>query len=203
MTRHKSQLFQDIFALQNAKNKSYIEIGAWHPIKYNNTYILEQQGWKGFSIELDKTSKEDLWVNALERKNEIYWANALTFDYKKALEENNLSTHVGYLSCDIEPPANTFSALQKVIEQGISFDCITFEHDKYQSDIDYDPIVTDFLKKHGYKVAVKDVYRTRKIRVPNQKKKEVRKCYMETWFVNNSIDFATLTYEMWLQNIKV
>jgi hypothetical protein len=180
-----SQLKQDLFALSAAKNKTYIEIGAWKPIHYSNTYLLEKQGWKGFSLEIE-ILKKSLWEECPERQNKIYWENALTFDYKKALVENNLPMHVGYLSCDIEPPHNTYAALQRVIEQGITFDCITFEHDRYQSEVDYEPMVTEYLKEKGYKVAVPDVYRWRK-----------RPCYFETWYVKNDIDYTQVSFDQW------
>jgi hypothetical protein len=177
-----SQVHQDKFALTTAKNKTYIEIGAAGPIKYNNTFLLEQKGWQGFSVELDE-NKVSQWTN---RKNKIYCDNAITFDYLKGLKENNLTTRIGYLSCDIEPAENTFAALKRVIEQGIIFDCITFEHDKYQSEIDIDPVVTEYLATKGYKVAVKDVYRWRK-----------RPCYFETWYVYNDINFEETTWDNW------
>lgn len=181
-----SQVHQDIFALKTAKNKTYIEIGAAGPIKYNNTYLLEKQGWQGFSLELNPNRVAQWFEDYSDRKNKIYCDNAITFDYLKALEENNLSTHIGYLSCDIEPPGNTFAALKRVIEQGIMFDCITFEHDKYQSEVDYDPIVTEYLNNRGYKVAVRDVYRWRK-----------RPCYFETWFVRNDIEYTEVNFDQW------
>lgn len=181
-----SQVHQDIFAVKTAKNKTYIEIGAAGPIKYNNTYLLEKQGWQGFSLELNPNRVAQWFEDYSDRKNKIYCDNAITFDYLKALEENNLNTHIGYLSCDIEPPENTFSALRRVIEQGITFDCITFEHDKYQSEIDYDPIVTEYLKEQGYKIAVRDVYRWRK-----------RPCYFETWFVRDNIEYTEVNFDQW------
>lgn len=189
-----SQLGQDLFAFSTAKNKSYIEVGAWKPIHYNNSYLLEKNGWNGFSIEYDLCRHEE-WK---ERKNKIFWENALTLDYARACQDLNLPNRIGYLSCDIEPPENTFSALKRTIEQGLSFDCITFEHDKYHSQIDYDPIVTDYLKNKGYKVAVNNVYRTRKNRIPGKKKKDIRICYMETWFVNNDIEFELQDYKDWI-----
>lgn len=192
------QLKQDLFAIQVTTNKTYIEIGAWNPIKYSNTYLLEKNNWSGFSLELDLI-KKPLWDES-DRTNKIYWEDALTFDYVKAIEENNLPKHVGYLSVDIEPPQNTFNALKRIIEQGISADCITFEHDKYRNDIDFDPIVTNFLKDYGYKVAVQDVYRTRKQRIEGQKKKNILKCPMETWFIKDNINFKTITYDDWLQD---
>lgn len=194
-----SQLFQDIFALKTAKNKTYIEIGAWNPEKYNNTFLLELNGWKGISLEIDKTHKKPLWDNHNQRKNTIYWENAITFDYLAALQENNIDSHVGYISVDIEPPENTFAALKKVIEQGIQADCITFEHDKYYSEINYDPIVTEYLKDRGYSIAVKDVYRHRKYRIEGQKKKLSKKCLMETWYARTSLELVEQTYDEWLK----
>lgn len=194
-----SQLKQDIFALNNAINKTYIEIGASYPRKINNTFLLEQHGWNGFSIELD-INKKEYWDVDTARKNKIYWDNAITFNYVKACNQNNLPDRIGYLSVDIEPPENTFAALQRVIEQGITFDCITFEHDKYQAEKDYDPIVKEYLSKKGYKIAVDNVYRIRKKRIQGQKKKINKICYMETWFVKDDIQFQTIDYKDWIIN---
>lgn len=181
-----AQVHQDLFALTTATTKSYIEIGAASPVKYNNTYQLELQEWKGFSLEFNK-ARVSQWESVPERKNRIYCADALTFDYALALKENFLPNHIGYLSCDIDPPENTFAALRQVIAQGISFDCITFEHDRYQSEINYDPLVTEYLHDYGYRVAVRDVYRWRK-----------RPCYFETWYVHKSIDFLEVNFDQWL-----
>lgn len=181
-----AQAHQDIFALKTAKHKTYIEIGAAGPIKYNNTYPLEKNSWQGFSLELNSNRVSQWFEDYSDRKNKIYCDNAITFNYLDGLKENNLGTHIGYLSCDIEPPENTFAALKRVIEQGITFDCITFEHDKYQSDVDYEPIVTEYLNKQGYKVAVRDVYIWRK-----------RPCYFETWFVRDNIEYTEVTFDQW------
>ncbi len=180
-----SQSLQDRFALEICKNKTYIEIGGNHPVKMNNTFLLETlENWKGFSIELDSKFRK-VW-NKSGRKNKIYWDNALTFDYLNALVENNLTTKIGYLSCDIEPPYNTFSALKKVIELGIEFECITFEHDQYQfKEHDFNQEAINFLSNYGYKVAVTDVC------VANTEN------YFETWFVKNDIVFDQTTYKEW------
>lgn len=194
-----SQLKQDVFAVNNAQRASYIEIGAWKPQKYSNTFLLENNGWKGFSLELDMHRKPE-WDKS-SRTNRVYWENALAFDYVTALADNGMDTHIGYLSVDIEPPQNTFAALKRVIEQGIKFDCITFEHDRYRNKLDYDPIATDFLSQHGYKVAVRDVFRYKRNRDENGTK-IINKCYMETWYIRNDIDFIETDYETWLSENK-
>jgi hypothetical protein len=193
-----SQFFQDIFALTTAKNNFYLEVGAWKPEHYSNTYLLEKAGWRGFSLELEK-DKKPLWDNHPTRKNNVYWTDALQFDYIAALKEQDMPMHLGYLSCDIEPPENTFAALKRIIEAGISFDCITFEHDRYRNDINYDPIATEFLLSYGYKVAVKNVYRNKKHRVAGVKKKIITQCYLETWYVSKDIAFDEMDFNEWIK----
>jgi hypothetical protein len=185
-----SQAFQDLFALQICKNKTYIEIGANRPIKRNNSFLLEQNGFTGYSIEYN-TKWERFW-NKVKRNNNIYFADAITFDYNTANLENKLSNKIGYLSCDIEPVTNTFSALKKVISDGVEFECITFEHDLYQSDIDLRPKVDSFLQKRGYKIAVYDVYL-----YPEKQN------IFETWYVHNSVDFELCSFDNWLKTLNI
>jgi hypothetical protein len=183
-----SQAGQDQFALSVVTtNKTYIEIGANHYKNSNNTYPLEiNYNWKGFSIELNQKKFKTNWEEQAERSNAIYWDNAITFDYAKAVKRNNMPQRIGFLSCDIEPAANTFAALQKVIEDGISFDCITFEHDNYKSNTDYDIIARKYLLSKGYKVAVENVYAMNK---PQR--------IFETWFVKDDVEFNQMTFDEW------
>jgi hypothetical protein len=55
-----SQLGEDIFIFKFFKNKNikgtYLDIGAFNPIKYNNTLLLFQNGWSGTNIDLNQTS---------------------------------------------------------------------------------------------------------------------------------------------------
>jgi hypothetical protein len=185
-----SQAKQDHFAFDIVgPNGTYIEIGANRPGKGSNTYNLEvAAGWKGFSVELD-TKWQAAWNECAERKNPIYWQDAITFDYEKTLANNSLPKHINYLSCDIEPPINTFNALKRVIEQGISFDVISFEHDQYQCDEDFHTVANTFLSRYGYKVAVYDVY----FKNPTNT--------FETWFIKDTVDFKTVSYSEWLVSI--
>lgn len=188
-----SQAGQDWFALSVVtENKSYIEIGANDYRKSNNTYPLEvNHGWTGFSLELNQKKFREVWKTQTERTNKIYWDNAITFDYATAAKENNMPKRIGYLSCDIEPPSNTFAALQKVIEDGIEFDCITFEHDRYKSKENYDIISREYLQSKGYVVAVENVYAMNK---PAR--------MFETWFVKNDIIINTTPYDEWKSNFQ-
>ena len=41
---------------KNQKNGFYLDIGCGHPIKNNNTYLLNKKGWRGINIDLDFNS---------------------------------------------------------------------------------------------------------------------------------------------------
>ena len=93
---------------------------------------------------------------------------------------------INYLSCDIEPPKNTFEILRKIINCDLIFDFISFEHDKYDMGDEYEKISETFLEEKGYKIAVKDVYsRAKKYKI------------YETWFVYQDIIFEETKYGDW------
>lgn len=178
-------------------NSTYIEIGAYKPAHKNNTYVLETGlGYRGFSLELDQRWQQ-AWAECPERRNPIYWENALTFDYAAQCRTLDLPLHIGYLSCDIEPPTNTLAALQRVIQQGLTFDCITFEHDRSNTGfahllaLDIESQATDFLVRHGYKVAVSDV-------AANNNPDYI----FETWYVRQDIDWPTMRFRDWKQQYQ-
>lgn len=195
--KSRSQSLQDFFAYTiGGKNGTYIEIGGNKPRHKNNTYNLDVDfGWKGFSIEFNTKFQQE-WRDCKERSNPCYFENALMFDYAGKIKELKLPSHVTYLSCDIEPARNTFAALQKVINDGITFDCITFEHDNYakkkRDDLDYDIIAREYLIPLGYKVAVENVY-----------VKQNKDAIFETWFVKESVDFDLQQYEDWKSRIQL
>ncbi len=56
---HYSQWGEDLEINRyfNKKNDGfYLDIGCFHPIKYNNTYLLYKKGWTGINIDLNQTS---------------------------------------------------------------------------------------------------------------------------------------------------
>ena len=185
-----SQSGQDQFAYNiSGENGIYLEIGAHHPVINSNTYRLEVEcGWKGLSVEFDQTFKK-FWDDSKIRQNPIIWKDAFTVDYKSYFKEYSFPDRINYLSCDIEPPIHTLNILTKIIDVGLSFDFISFEHDLYNSGDTFEKLSCDFLLNRGYKIGVKDVYsRNKKYKV------------YETWFVNNDINFDEMTYENWKTN---
>ena len=182
-----SQSGQDQFAYNLiGKNGTYLEIGGHDPIKNSNKYNLETKcDWKGLSIEFDLFHKS-AWEKSQERNNKILWQDAFKINYLEELNKVGISNEIDYLSCDIEPPGNTFKILKLLIENNLQFSFISYEHDKYNSGDKYEKLSKEFLLKHGYKIAIDNVYsRNKKYKI------------YETWFINNKINFQKIEYQNW------
>ena len=56
---HNSQFGEDkkiIKLFKEKKNGTYLDLGCFHPIRQNNTYLLHKLGWKGINIDLNPIS---------------------------------------------------------------------------------------------------------------------------------------------------
>ena len=71
-------ILENIFKHQN--KGIYIDVGCQHPIKNNNTYLLNTKGWEGINVDLDKNNIE--LFNA-SRSNDFNCNNALSSDVKE------------------------------------------------------------------------------------------------------------------------
>ena len=60
---------------KNQKNGFYLDIGCGHPIKNNNTYLLNKKGWSGINIDLDN---ENIDLFNSYRKKDINIATAVS-----------------------------------------------------------------------------------------------------------------------------
>ena len=155
-----SEANQESFVLAMTQNKKfgfYVEIGASHPTKNSNTYLLETQfQWTGLSIEIRKSDCENF---NLVRKNKCVEADAKKFNYKKYFKENNFPKKFDYLQLDVEPAYNTFFTLLKFPLYTYKPLVITFEHDKYINNKNWIIQILAFcyLSVFGYKRLVKNV----------------------------------------------
>lgn len=143
-----SQVGQDKWILSLIEKGTFLDIGCRGPEEINNTFLLEQNGWTGVSIDIVDYSEE--WKS---RKTDFICADALTFDYTL------LGWHFDYLSLDIEGLGDRFNALKRVMECGLSFKLITIEHDSYREGHYQAECVPqrDLLKSLGYILAYEDV----------------------------------------------
>ena len=54
-----SQFGEDLFInkfFEKQKKGKYVDLGAFHPMKFNNTYLLYKKGWTGTNVDLNPTS---------------------------------------------------------------------------------------------------------------------------------------------------
>lgn len=156
ITQNYSQCFQDLFvltALNGKTNGIFLEVGGADPFKGNNTALLEQLGWTGISIEIDKQFTES--YKQKRPTTRVINADATTLNYNKLLAAY---THIDYLQLDIEPSRNTFEALLSIPFHSTTFGVITYEHDHY---IDRTQSYRDksrrYLQSLGYILLVENI----------------------------------------------
>ena len=51
---NESQIINNLFSKNYVGN--FIDVGCFHPTKYNNTYVLYKRGWSGINIDLNPLS---------------------------------------------------------------------------------------------------------------------------------------------------
>ena len=160
----ESQIGQDKFVLEhlnNKKNGFFIDIGSGHPVKINNTIVLEKEyEWSGISFDYgppyahelsDVTMEKFLEIWSSYRNTKIITGDARKHNFKKIFEENNVPKIIDYLSLDLEPPVVTLEVLKLIPFDEYDFRVITFEHDYYREKSTQGPS-REFLKNHGYKL---------------------------------------------------
>jgi len=152
-----SQCGQDIFVLSlldRCKGGVFVDVGCQQPLEINNTFLLEERGWSGISLDIVDFSQE--WS---QRKTPFICADALTCDFNSLFARYKLPQTINYLSIDIEGNGSRFAALKKVFSSSdYAFEVITIEHDAYKG---YDTTERtpqrEFLKSKGYVLVCADV----------------------------------------------
>lgn len=157
-TQFYSQASQDRFVyelLYHISGKQgfgyYLEIGAGHPQRINNTYYLEKNcGWRGVSLDISK-GLIPLW--AAQRKNTFLCGDATEVDYSAILEP--FPHEIDYLSLDIDGEYD--HVLSKIPLDRYIFKVITIEHDAYRYGDQYRTRERELLTSHGYYLLCPDV----------------------------------------------
>lgn len=154
--KNYSKHMQDMFVLQalnGKKNGSYLEIGSWHPIKTNNTYLLEKQfDWKGLSIEIDEKMSCHFRDT---RKNPVVCEDATKIDYDSLLKMMCMPSDIDYLQVDCDDAS--LDILKRIPFDRYRFGIIQFEHDTYRLGNSLRSESRDILRNAGYKLVVSNV----------------------------------------------
>ncbi len=150
------EVLQDKFAYEQSGRKTngtFIDIGCWQPVICNNSYALEQLGWRGVLVDLDPMYTD--WCRRVRPHAPIFTAHAETVDWKLIAETHDLGPVVDYLSVDIE--GSELDVLHKLADAGLIFRAITIEHNLYSKGAGPRDAQRDFLYSQGYKLFAPDV----------------------------------------------
>lgn len=147
------QLKQDEFAayvLSNKRGGTFLDVGCHAPKEISNTYTLEHSfGWTGvgidivpeFAVEWERQRPGSRFVAADAR--EVDWAELYASEFA--------GERIDYLSLDLEPPQQALGVLESMLNDGLSFNAITFEHDYYRQRETRDKS-RQLLMERGYKL---------------------------------------------------
>jgi hypothetical protein len=152
----KSQIAQDKLVLNilgPKQNGTFVDIGCFEPVSLSNTYFFEKSlNWSGIAIDIQDYigSAGESWKSDRQKSKHIL-SDALTLDYTKLFEDNNMPTTIDYLSLDLEPPELTLECLFKIPFEKYRFNVITFETDEYrEGGKERVEKSRDFMMKHDY-----------------------------------------------------
>lgn len=175
--KSRSQAGQDRFAFEvlgRPERGTFLDIGANNPIDINNTYALEQVGWRGVLIDNSPESEaacrakrispfclaDATTVNWQDRFLDSLWATNESPSYKVPFArewdpEKGHSVTIDYLSLDVDEA--TLDTLRRMPLDRLRFRAITVEHDAYRFGELRRDYMLDILVKHGYEVLCSDV----------------------------------------------
>ncbi len=165
-----SQFGEDLIIDKFFKNYigKYVDIGCYHPIKYNNTVLLHKKGWTGYNIDLNPITidlfnasrKKDLNITAClsDKKEEV----TVYFDnYFSALNSVNPENYKNFKFKNIKKinvKAQLFSELIKENFDFLNIDC---------EGNDYKILKTIDLKKYTPKLINIEVSQENKLDIYN------------------------------------
>lgn len=109
-----------IFQKQNTG--FFVDVGCFHPVKYNNTYLLYKKGWRGINIDIDEIKIQGFnWLRrkdiniaqAVSDKKGVmeYWTNGF-YSLVNTLDNGVASQRDGYRKMSVET-----DTLSNIIDQ--------------------------------------------------------------------------------------
>jgi hypothetical protein len=183
-----SQCGQDLFVfnLLKIKNGTFLDLGCYLPKNINNTFLLEQNGWVGISLDINDYSNQ--WSI---RKNKFIQCDCFEQDYNLLLSQNYESNVIDYLTLDMEVLGDRYKLLDIVLKTNYEFKVITIEHDSHSginNVINEKLPQRELLEKMGYVLVCGDVSH-----------KDFPNDFYEDWWVNKKYVTEKM-YKPWLSN---
>ena len=137
---------QDLFAYYLIGEKGYfLDFGCWMPQHCNNTKMLEDAGWTGLLFDADLSAIKQC---QLLRSSPSFCTTILSDDFKQKFTSNLAQKEVDYISIDID--MDSLELLEYLIEYGVTFKCLTFEHNLYSQGDKYKKPAAEMLLAAGY-----------------------------------------------------
>jgi hypothetical protein len=133
---------------------TFLDLGSADPYIGNNTASLESFGWTGLAFDsIDRLANA---MNQSSRRTNCYPVD-VTVDqpFLSILHRQHPTKHFNYISLDVDEAG--VACLKLLIENGYTFDVMTFEHDAYlEGDARRTP-AREILTTAGYRMLFKDV----------------------------------------------
>lgn len=147
----RGQAGQDRFAFYVTGRRevgTFLDIGSSDPILNNNSYMLEEIGWRGLLVDRSDCN------NAFYRRTPFLQADALTVDWPRVLS-THFKSRIDYLSFDLDDDG--LAALVRLPWATVRFSCMTVEHDFYRVGDQARGPMRKLLLEHGYRLLCPDV----------------------------------------------
>lgn len=149
---------QDNFAFEHCGRTSFgsfLDIGCNEPRRWNNTFALEEVGWRGWALDINPEYAAD-W--ARERVTRFVTADATVVDWKALVGPT--TKFIDYLSLDIDENKErnlVTTILTNLFAAGLTFRCATIEHDAYRFGDNPRLAIREIMQSNGYTLAHADV----------------------------------------------
>ena len=148
-----SQNQEDLFIndyFKDLKSGFYIDIGCYHPIRYNNTALLFNRGWRGINIDMNQTSID---LFNLIRKSDINICAAISDTHNEVTQfTDHLFSPINTINKNFSKIISKKLSTKKFLEKKI----ITYTFDQIIKKNKIEIDIIDFLnidvESHDFEV---------------------------------------------------
>ena len=140
--KNYSQFDEDLFLTDFFKDKKkgrFVDLGAFHPVRYNNTYLLYKKGWSGTNVDLNAAAIDMFNIIRKRDNNKCALISNVNNVKKTVYYEHNFSAVNSLILT---------KGLKKVLKKEITMETKTFDD---LVDHEFDFLNID-LEGHDYEV---------------------------------------------------